>query len=173
MYAPLTYGGSWDIEKCEDARLLETWVWGCDKYSSLSPVYVDPTNEEEEGHWPEAAAELEEAEEEIDEDWPVIETSIEETEDEEEWSKPTPTEEEEEEEDFETATYEEEDVPTEAPDIPEPESDVVEGTELVAGADEDEDDEWPMTVFGMDPEAEDNDTPAEIKDIPITKHVEL
>ncbi|KAG0759880.1 hypothetical protein G6F62_004702 [Rhizopus arrhizus] len=173
VYAPLTYGGSWDIEKCEDARLLETWVWGCDKYSSLSPVYVDPTNEEEEGHWPEAAAELEEAEEEIDEDWPVIETSIEETEDEEEWSKPTPTEEEEEEEDFETATYEEEDVPTEAPDIPEPESDVVEGTELVAGADEDEDDEWPMTVFGMDPEAEDNDTPAEIKDIPITKHVEL
>ncbi|CAO3703477.1 unnamed protein product [Rhizopus stolonifer] len=150
LYSPLTYGSSWELEKCEEARVLDTWIWGCER------------------HVPEeATSAVEETEDEDDWDG-VLETAS--VEDEEDWAEGTPTEEED-----PSATLDDEeelDEPTEVPVYEEPESNIVNGTELVAGDEDDDEDEWPSTIYGKDPETEE-DVPAEIKNIPVTKHIEL
>lgn len=64
------------------------------------------------------------------------------------------------------------DVPTEAPEPPEYEPEFIDGKE-VFGEEEDEED-WPKTIYGIDPEADEDDSnppPLTVRDIPLTKHV--
>ncbi|KAI9275400.1 Dolichyl-phosphate-mannose-protein mannosyltransferase-domain-containing protein [Sporodiniella umbellata] len=142
LYAPLTYGTPWDLVPCEDAKLLDSWIWTCEPSK-------DTLTEQEDDTW-EGMLETASVEEEEDEVEPT--TTLEEL--------ATLTEEEEEEED---------DEPTELPVYEEPESNIVDGTEIFAEEDEDED-EWPSTVFGSEFQQDPSIHP---KPAIITPHLEL
>ncbi|KAG1233350.1 hypothetical protein G6F68_003622 [Rhizopus microsporus] len=162
IYAPITYGETWSLDECQRAESLGKWQLDCGRYAvKMHPVSVKQEEVEvEEEEWVVTPTE------------PLFESQYEEMEYEE-----MEYEDMEYEEDDPTATLDDDeedldDEPTELPEAYEPEPQFVNGTELVAGDDDDED-EWPRTVYGTDPDAEEEDAPVEIKDIPLTRHIEL
>lgn len=152
IYAPITYGEAWSLGECQRAESLGKWQLDCGRYA----IKVHPVSVKQE------EAEVEEEEWVVTPTEPLFESQYEEMEYEED--DPTATLDDDE-EDLD-------DEPTELPEVYEPEPQFVNGTELVAGDDDDDEDEWPRTVYGTDPDAEE-DAPVEIKDIPLTRHMEL
>lgn len=176
VYSPLAYGSDWTLAQCEDATLLKPWGLNCARYSPLGSVEresLDATEEvpakesdivyvNEQGN----RVAIENVPQEYIDDEYMDEEFDEEEEEEEEGD----------EEEFDIpATEDDEPVPTDAPEPPEYEPEFVDGKEVV-GEEDDEDDEWPRTIYGVDPEADEDDedpAPLTIRKIPITKHFDL
>lgn len=72
------------------------------------------------------------------------------------------------EEDEDDDEMDEMDEPTDAPIYEEPEPEFIDGKEVFGEDDEDEDD-WPRTTYGIDPEDDDNPTPLTTREIPTTR----
>jgi dolichyl-phosphate-mannose-protein mannosyltransferase len=70
--------------------------------------------------------------------------------------------------DYEDEDEDELEEPTEAPIYEEPEPEFIDGKERVGDDDEDEDD-WPRTTYGVDPEDEENTAPLTTREIPATR----
>ncbi|CAO3634459.1 unnamed protein product [Mucor hiemalis] len=194
IYSPLTYGEAWSVGECENASLLDQWHLSCARYAPLgSPerdslveniensiteqsaatVYVDENGkriplEDVPLQLKETETIEEEEEEEVQEI--VFPNSFEKIEDEQDFEDEYDDEYDDDDEDEE----DDEPVPTEAPVI-EIEPEFVDGKE-VYGEDDDDEDEWPKTVYGVDPEADEDDEdpqPLTTREIPSTRHVEL
>ncbi|KAI7894443.1 Dolichyl-phosphate-mannose-protein mannosyltransferase-domain-containing protein [Mucor mucedo] len=66
-------------------------------------------------------------------------------------------------------------MPTDAPEPPEYEPEFIDGKEVVYEDDDEDEDEWPRTIYGVDPDADEDDevTPLTVRKIPLTKHLDL
>ncbi|KAK4519221.1 uncharacterized protein ATC70_009453 [Mucor velutinosus] len=190
VYSPITYGEPWSVAGCEQATLLDSWDLNCAHYNADAPrrVTLNKSNEpnimnidqpieqevrlESEGGIVYVDGEgnripLEDVPEEY-----LVHDDDEEDEDIEQSDMKQKVEEYDD-EDKDEDEDEEEDGPTEAPVFADPEPEFIDGKE-VYGDDEDED-EYPKTIYGVDPEADEDEEPdpfpLKVRDIPNTIHV--
>ncbi|KAI8380246.1 Dolichyl-phosphate-mannose-protein mannosyltransferase-domain-containing protein [Blakeslea trispora] len=142
---PITYGTEWTTEECQDATIVSSWDFNCQSYQMTNETWsgLDAIDVEESPSTSEpfGSIDFEEEEEEEDEEEP--------DEDEEE---------------------EVLDEPTDAPYAYEPEPEFIDGKEVFPEEDEDEDDYWPKTTHGVDPDDIDNPSPFQTRDIPVTTY---
>lgn len=197
IYSPITYGEPWSIAECEQVTLLSSWDLNCARYVPGAPqkvrlnkfeepadtIVIDQPSQVEQEIRLEAEGGIIYVDDEgnriAPEDVPKEflmnedEKEIDPIYDDEEEIDPKYDDEEFDDEDDNDEEEEEEDEPTDAPIFADPEPEFVDGKE-VYGDDEDED-EYPKTIYGLDPEAEDDEEadpfPLKIRDIPSTIHV--
>ncbi|GAN05732.1 glycosyltransferase family 39 protein [Mucor ambiguus] len=190
VYSPITYGEPWSVAECEQATLLKSWDLNCAHYDTDAPqrVSLNKLNEPnvvdiEQPMQQEVRLEPEGGIVYVDDQGNRI--ALEDVP--EEYLVHDDDEEDDEDEDVElgdvkqnTDKYdddddeeEEEDGPTEAPVFADPEPEFIDGKE-VYGDDEDED-EYPKTIYGVDPEADEDEEPdpfpLKVREIPNTIHV--
>ncbi|KAL9555128.1 hypothetical protein MBANPS3_002493 [Mucor bainieri] len=198
VYSPITYGEPWSVAECEQASLLNTWDLNCAHYNPDAPqrVRLSKSNEprvadieqplqQEVRLEPEGGVVYVDDEgnrialEDVPEEYLVHDDDDDDDDDEEDGVDEDlqhgaiKRHAEDEEEDDDEDDEEEEAVPTEAPVFADPEPEFIDGKE-VYGDDEDED-EYPKTIYGVDPEADEDEEPdpfpLKIRDIPNTIHV--
>ncbi|KAI7907634.1 Dolichyl-phosphate-mannose-protein mannosyltransferase-domain-containing protein [Cokeromyces recurvatus] len=187
VFTPITYGEPWTVAACERATSSYGWDLKCNRYAPLHSfdrtqfiMQETESSEKDEEHSYTAFMDKNvhfvdqppksEKEDLIEYSQELFESdAFEEGEEEEE--EDIEEEDNEEEEDIEEE--EEEDIldePTEAPIIEEPEPQFIDGKEVFG--DDDDDDEWPKTQFGVDPELDEDEepTPLTTREIPITRY---
>ncbi|KAI8375262.1 Dolichyl-phosphate-mannose-protein mannosyltransferase-domain-containing protein [Choanephora cucurbitarum] len=151
---PITYGTEWTVEECQNATLVSSWDLNCQNYqltnASNSWAKIQDMDMAETPLASEQSSSLEHQDDEDDEEYEDI-----------------GYESDDEEEDYEDEIM---DAPTSAPHIPEPEPEFIDGKEVFPEEDEEEDDYWPRTTHGVDPDDEDNPSPFHTRDIPITTY---
>ncbi|KAL9554762.1 hypothetical protein PS6_003220 [Mucor atramentarius] len=198
VYSPITYGEPWSVAECERATLLDSWDLNCARYNIGAPqrVRLNKSNEPdavdiEQPLQVEQEIRLEPeggivyvdeegnriAPEDVPEEYLIHDGDDDDDEDDDDEDEGMEqgdikhgTEEDDNGDDEEV---EEEDMPTDPPVFAEPEPEFIDGKE-VYGDDEDED-EYPKTIYGLDPEADEDEEPdpfpLKIRDIPNTIHV--
>ncbi|KAF1804918.1 hypothetical protein FB192DRAFT_1276162 [Mucor lusitanicus] len=165
VYSPITYGEPWSVAKCEQATLLDSWDLNCAHYNPEAPQRVRLSKSNDPNDVPEEYLVHDDNDDDEEEDEGMEQGHIKQNVEEDDEDADYDDDEEEEEE--------EQAGPTEAPVFADPEPEFIDGKE-VYGDDEDED-EYPKTIYGVDPEADEDEEPdpfpLKIRDIPNTMHV--
>ncbi|CEP16196.1 hypothetical protein [Parasitella parasitica] len=171
-YTPIIYGEPWSVAACQQATLLDFWDLNCALYDTEASlphhhyqmVRLDKANDFHDSSSGSIASEN------VSQEEFLVVNEVDDEYGDEEYNHDDGGYGEEEEEG---------DSPTEPPMIAEPEPEFVDGKE-VYGDDDDDDDEYPKTIYGVDPEADQNDDddgqeddrfPLKPRDIPSTIHV--
>lgn len=171
VYSPLAYSGSWSLTQCENASLLKSWGLSCETYTPLGSAErliledIEVPAKEPEIMYVDEEGDRMTYEEVHQQD--ILNDNVEDEED---------VEEEEDEEEEEDKEVDDIPVPTDAPEPPEYEPEFIDGKEVVYEDDDEDEDEWPRTIYGVDPDADEDDeevTPLTIRKIPLTKHLDL
>jgi dolichyl-phosphate-mannose-protein mannosyltransferase len=199
VYSPITYGESWSVNECQKASLLSSWNLDCYRYTEyhtpLQHIELAQQDEQERGQLigglmsfqePDQVVFTDKHSEDItaledappayleQDQIPMIQDEYDEEDDDDDeedeyeldsgFVSPTSTI-----DDYEEDEDEDEvDEPTEAPIYEEPEPEFIDGKEPV-GEDDEEEDDWPKTIYGVDPEDEENPSPLTTREIPTTR----
>ncbi|KAI9474067.1 MAG: Dolichyl-phosphate-mannose-protein mannosyltransferase-domain-containing protein [Benjaminiella poitrasii] len=183
VLSPITYGEPWSVTECQKVDSLSSaWNMRCQRYAPLDSFERIQLVQEE-------SDEAQEDDEEEANDVPTVyvdtngnHISLDPYEDDdaliEENEDPFTSDDKEGEHDHADMEEEEEedddedlDEPTEAPVYEEPDPQFIDGKEVFGEEEEDEDD-YPRTEYGVDPEADEDEDPKPLvpRDIPLTRH---